>query len=364
MNESVDNASVRKILVFKFGGVGDYAILLPFLEDLKNLYPDASITAVSSPSGRQLLEHGGFVDKTIISTALYKQGMESVLSLEAFRDLFRIRREMEAPYDMFIDVVSKYSFGGILKPLVLKLLSRPKYSIGLDAGGKAFYLDERIPDNRYEKKHNIEKYGEILKKLGAKPVFHTALIKPSHCALNKANDFFLPFEGYPRIGLHPGANAKYFDSRAWPVERFAELAEKIKTMNPSARIFATSGPHEDELVKRLESLARSELIPVPLTENIIDFCAFLSKFDFYISSDTGPMHLAVAMGIPTIGIFGHADYESYGTYPPELHFSAMTLEKGRKYGPSPSIKDPRGLLEISADDVFSKYLELKNRCGK
>ena len=88
--------------------------------------------------------------------------------------------------------------------------------------------------------------------------------------------------------------------------------------------------------------------------------AYLGQLDYCVANDTGPMHLAVAMRVPTVGIFGHADDESYGSYPSPTPFRAVTLDCGKKPGPTPRAVDPRHLLEITVDDVMSSFLSLKN----
>jgi ADP-heptose:LPS heptosyltransferase len=350
---------IKKIIVFKFGGIGDYVNMLPFLEDLRNYYPDIEITAITSPQGKELLENGGHVDKCIVSDIFYLQGAESVFSLRALRDILDIRKKLEPPYDIYIDLVSKYSRAGTMKPLIIKLLSHPRFSIGLSYRNRGFFLDSKIPEYRDQPKHNIERYNDILRELGASPEFHLPQIIPSEKAREKANAFFNEFEGKTKIGLHPGANAKYFYHRAWPVERFAELTELIEKENDCV-FFASGAAQEEKLVKKLQNISPVIINLLPREAKVVDFCAYLAKLDCFISNDTGPMHLAIAMGIPTVGIFGRADFNSYGTYPENFPFKAVVLEGGGFHSPSPSEEDPRGLLEIQALDVFEKFKELKN----
>lgn len=353
--------TVKKILVFKFGGIGDYVCLLPFLEDLRNFYEKAQITAVIAPAGKELLEHNGTVDKCIISKQISLPCLGSILSINAINDICEIISSLDAPYDLFIDVVSKYYFTGILKPWLIKVLSKAMFSIGLHYKKKSFYLDVKILDDRYQAKHNIEKYADILKALGGTPQFHLAKISPSYTSGQKAKDFFRQFDKQINIGLHPGANVKFFSQRAWPAERFAKLAQLIKD-NYSCNLFVTGSPQERDLIEKVINTASVKITPIPFTGNIIDFCAYLQELDYYISNDTGPMHLAVAMGVPTVGIFGHADFESYGTYPATVPFIGVTLEKGKKHTYHSILKDPRGLREISVEDVFNKFQELtKNK---
>lgn len=363
MKKIPDKDSVKKIIAFKFGGIGDYVNLLPFFEDLRNLYKEAEITAVTSPQGKELLKNAGHVDKCVVSETFYLQGAESVFSICALMDILKIKKELEPPYDIYVDLVSKYSRAGTMKPLAIKLLSRPRYSIGLSYKDRGFFLDTKVQEYREEPKHNIEKYNDILRELGAFPEFHLPRISPSDKTREKAKSFFAEFEGKIKIGLHPGANPKYFYHRAWPVERFSELAELIDKES-NCVYFASGAAPEKKLIEKLQSISSVEINLLPATNSVIDFCAYLENLDYYISNDTGPMHLAIAMGVPTVGIFGRADFNSYGTYPDTYPFKAVVLEGGGFHGPSPQEEDPRGLLEIEALDVLTKFKELKKNVEK
>ncbi len=362
MTNAPDAKSVKKILVFKFGGIGDYVNILPFLEDLRSYYPNSEISAVTSPAGKDLLENAGHVDKFVVSNTLWLQGGESIFSIAAIKDFFKIKRELEPPYDMYIDLVSKYSLPGTFKPWLFKFLSKAHFAIGLSYNRRGeFFLDACVKEDRAEPRHNIERYADILRELGWKPEFHLPKIIPSAQAERAATDFFADYAGKLKIALHPGANQKYFEHRAWPVERFAGLAEALKKNEPDCAIFVTGAKSENELMNRLINEADVKIVKVPQPEGIVDFCACLQKLDYYISNDTGPMHLAVAMNTPTVGIFGNADYNSYGTYPDCVPFAGIVLEEGRAHGPSPRCEDPRGLKKISVEDVLRAYKELKKK---
>jgi len=172
--------------------------------------------------------------------------------------------------------------------------------------------------------------------------------------------FFTPYAGQAKICLHCGARQKFLSQKAWPLERFAALAQKL-TEEGNTTVFATGSREEMPLVDKLCAIASCKIIPVPPEDDIYQFCAVISCFDYFISNDTGPMHLAVAMRVPTVGIFGRADYESYGAYPDDVPFSAVTLSDGKKYGNAPNVDDPRGLKNISVDMVYEHFKKLRER---
>ena len=235
--------------------------MLPFLEDLRAFYENAEITALTSPQGKDLLENAGHVDKCVVSEVFWLQGAESAFSFCALKDILKIKKALEPPYDIYVDVVSKYSLTGSIKPLVIKHLSRPRFSVGLSYKSRGFFLDLAIPEIREKPKHNIEKYNDILRALGCDAKFHLPRIKPSEEANEKAGIFFADFAGKTKIGLHPGANTKFFADRAWPVENFANLAKKLTAH--AYRVVLIWGPGERERSLSIQQRCGGDVVLAP-----------------------------------------------------------------------------------------------------
>lgn len=368
MSSACSKSKNIKILVHKFGGMGDYLCILPFLEDLRKSYPDADITIIITHSGEELIKNAACVDSIIIPKSLGGQGRSSIFSFSAISDILEIRRELKTPYDIFIDLTSKYSRAGSFKPWLINYLSKPKLSIGLDFMNRGGFLDIKVPEDRYEPKHNIIRYNEVLTALLQQDAdfkdykktfdFHLADIKIPSGVQQKADVFYADFHDKPtNIGFHPGANPSFLKHRAWPAERFAELADMCHEQF-NCELFVSGSDNEEDIIRTMLGLTHSKINRIPVADSVVELAAYLAKLDFYITNDTGPMHLAVAMKVPTVGIFGHADFESYGSYPPDVPFSAITFDKGEKHGPSPSEDDPRCLKMISVEDVFSALKEL------
>lgn len=349
--------NAKKILIFKLGGLGDYTLILPFIEDLRTLYPDSEISAITAPSGKELLEHQGIVNHLILAPSISISGRGSLSSLASLMEILQIRKQLQPPYDIFIDLIHKFSLTGDLKPRLFCALARPKLSIGLSCGHRGKYLNIAIPEERYEVKHNIERYAEIIRRLGGRAEIRTAQIQLPKQLIESADQFYSRYRSSKlKIGLHPGANLKQYSSRAWPLERFAELVNRISG-EFSAYFFMTGSKEEEPLYNGISKRVKVPIVRIPITESVVELCAYLKGLNFYIANDTGPMHLAVTMRTPTIGIFGAGDFESYGSYPGSPPFRAVTLDK--KKSPPFSKNDPRGLQRVSVDQVFAEFMQLK-----
>jgi ADP-heptose:LPS heptosyltransferase len=108
----------------------------------------------------------------------------------------------------------------------------------------------------------------------------------------------------PYIVIHPGSGGT---QKIWPTERYAQVADAFAETH---RTVITSGPADREIAGALaeRSPATRLLEPMPLTE----LAAVLSRADLYIGNDTGPSHLAAAVGTPTLAIFGPTDPRVWG----------------------------------------------------
>src|SRR5262249_37758952 len=105
-----------------------------------------------------------------------------------------------------------------------------------------------------------------------------------------------------RIGIHPGGRG----SKRWPVDRFVDLVRR--TRGAGRRIILFHGPGEEALVQAFPKDDVLVLPRMPLRE----FAAAISRCDLFVSSDTGPMHLAVAVGVPTVALFNVGNSDMFG----------------------------------------------------
>ena len=125
-------------------------------------------------------------------------------------------------------------------------------------------------------------------------------------------------EGTFYLAMAPAAN---WVGKQWPIERFTAIAKKFCELYPHAKIVLIAAPHERPMVQTLvESVPPAKLI------NLMDrhydlgqIGACLQQCQLFLGNDSGLMHMAAAVGIPTIGLFGPSREENYGPY--DGHFA-------------------------------------------
>ncbi len=109
----------------------------------------------------------------------------------------------------------------------------------------------------------------------------------------------------PIVGLFPGA--EWGASKRWPMERFAELAGELRRRRPALRTIVLAGPKEVWLAVRVHEES-GKIHPVIGPDlDLADLAAVLAHLDLLVTNDSGPMHLAAALGVPTVALFGPTD---------------------------------------------------------
>jgi heptosyltransferase-1 len=142
--------------------------------------------------------------------------------------------------------------------------------------------------------------------------------------------------------LNPGAG---WPAKQWPVENFAELAKRLS--DRAMRVLVNVGPGEEELGRQVAELSRSAQIISPSIRELIES---LRGTALFVGGDTGPMHLAAMLGVPTVAIFGPTDPARNGPYY-ERTLVVRHPESQTSY--SHSAKSDPGIELISVDEVMS-----------
>lgn len=105
---------------------------------------------------------------------------------------------------------------------------------------------------------------------------------------------------HPKVLLHPGSRSP---CRLWPAERFAEVCDRLQD-ELGAQVFVVSGPGEQALVQQIRGHAKTHLVALAQHLTVGQFAALLTQFDLLLCHDSGPMHIAAAVGTPVVALFG------------------------------------------------------------
>jgi len=288
---------IRKILAIRLAYIGDLVMTLPALAALKELFPGAEIHLLTSKRASQVVQGSPSVGKVIPYDApwFYPEGMWGRKVREYFSMLRRLRKEA---YDLVID------FRGDFRNILF--LVRPvgaKHRVSYDITGGGYFLTSVAPYRRI--KHRTDFHLDLVKFLGASGNGsrreRIGLTEPERQEGEKLlREAGLP-PGSVLVGFCPGAREKL---KEWGTVPFARLAE-LMMAHWNARIILF-GSRADQATARSikERCGADGIVDMTGRTTLRQLMACLSSLDLVVANDSAPMHLAAALDVPVVGIFG------------------------------------------------------------
>jgi len=293
---------VVRILVVKLRAVGDVILTTPVLRNLRLAYPGAAIDFLTEPPSAAILRTFPDVNEVVLFN---RREVETAGPVKASkRGLELIRKIRERNYDLVLDL-----FGNPRTALVTRL-SRAKWRVGFNWRGRKHAYNVVVP-SRASQIHEVEFNLDALRWLGI-PVVETrpqVVVTPE--AEAEADAFFRQNNLQPGQVLAVNAAGGWATKR-WPVSRFAEVARRVygEFGMPTLVLW---GPGELDLAERLLNRIGNAAVALPQTD-LIGLAAVLKRCRLLLTNDSGPMHLAAAVGTPVTAIFGPTNPELQGPY--------------------------------------------------
>lgn len=330
---------MEKFLIINPFGIGDVLFTTPVVKALKEKYPDSIIGYWCNERVAGLLKSNTGVNKVFpLSRGDIKRVYRGLKGLAALVNLIReIRRErFDAAFDFSLD--SRYGLWSRLAGI--------KKRIGLDYKNRGRFLTDKVKLAGYSGKHVVEYYLDLLNFIGIK------ISSPGLEAANKGRTgrgyvtYSLEVSEESRIkakkilaeqgimssdliiGIAPGGGASWGKNavyKQWPADRFAQLAGRlIKNLDAHVVLLGSTDekPISDIIVNDVQS--RWGLKPTYFPASIInltgklsleELAAVIKELKVLVCNDGGPLHMAVALGVKTVSIFGPVDDKVYGPYP-------------------------------------------------
>ena len=347
---SPQNQQLR-VLIVRLGAMGDILHALPAITALRAAHPEWFIGWTVEPQWRGLLctecptPPAGRCPQMPLVDAIHivpaKQWARSPLAPATLRDIRRVRRELrEARYDIAIDLQ------GAVRSAVIARWARASRLIGEDKPREhaaRWLFTERIPTSGV---HVIEQAIEVANAVAGESLPFTAPLLPADESAEKdAAAITEPF-----VLLSPGAG---WGAKRWPIDRYAEVAKQLR--HEGYNIAINAGPGEEgianELMYQLAGVDGITMLQPTLTELV----AITRRASLVIAGDTGPLHLACALGKPVVGIFGPTDPARNG---PFGCASRVLRHPESRRDHTRHAQPEAGLLTITPEDVLSAALDL------
>ena len=296
---------VRKIAVLRPNAIGDFVFALPALHALKHAYPEAELVLIGKAWHQAFLAgRPGPVDRVVEMPPVPGVGMPAQVPPAAASDQHAIAGFIERMRAERFDLALQMFGGGLYSnPFLLQCGAR--LTVGMrapDAPGLDRWLPYREPVNRRLALLEIAGLagawpGSMLVPL---PMPELALTESDRA---KAAQVLPPRAGDRLVVLQPGATDP---RRCWPAERFAALGDML--VEQGAQVVINGSPAEAALVQAVAGAMRHRAVVLAGTSehaglDLGGLCGLLARAALVVSNDTGPLHLALALGVPSVGIF-------------------------------------------------------------
>lgn len=294
------------ILIVKLSAIGDVIHTLPSLTALRKLYPEAHITWVVEEAAAGLVKNHPLLNAVLISRRKswikYLRKGEFSRPLQEMRAFLRKLRKR--PYDLVID------FHGLLKSAVIVLLSGGKRKLGYNSLQElsGLFYNEKIPEDM--NKHAVDRYLDFPRFLGAKIAKAQFILPSDNSAQARIQSLLEKYhlENKKFIAVNPVA---YWETKLWDDEKFAGLADLIKTKLNMEVVFTGS---EKESIEKITTRMQAKAVNLAGETTLPELAYLYQKALLLVTTDSGPMHLAAAVGTPVVALFGPTDPQRTGPY--------------------------------------------------
>lgn len=290
---------MNRILIVRMSALGDIVHALPVLAALRRAWPAAKVDWIADEAYAPILTLAEGLNQRVIVRRKSGGVMDYLNAVRHLR-----AQKYEAALDL----------QGLIKSAVWARLSGASRVIGFDRAhlrepfAASFYSETVVP---LDAPHVIQKNLSILKALGVPP---SAIELPLHPTAGATTVAAVAEAGGARkyVVVNPGAA---WPNKRWPAERFGALAAQLRARTGLPSL-VTWGPNERELADQVIAASGGAASAAPPTE-IADLAVIMRDAALVVSGDTGPLHIAAAMGTPLVGLYGPTWPERNGPWDPD-----------------------------------------------
>lgn len=316
---------------------------MPVLCALRAALPNAFLGWIVEGISAQLLQHHSALDEVIKVPRKW---------LKSPRTVLEVRRKLRAMrFDVAIDLQ------GLTKSAIAARLSGAPLRIGFDgADGREFsrWLNNKLVQP--EAVHVIDRNLELLKPLGIAPTDVQFGLQDTAEDSAAAGAMLAEMRVRGQFAvINPGAG---WASKVWPAERYAAVANYLGLRHAMRSVVVWAGDQERGWAEQIVAGSGGFAVLAPKT-SLLELAALTRQAALFVASDTGPLHIAVAVGTPSVGMFGPMPADRNGPYGP----AHQSVQKTCLSGSSRERRGagPESMLAISVADCCSACDAILNR---
>jgi ADP-heptose:LPS heptosyltransferase len=303
--------SVKKIAVLRSNGIGDYLFAVPALEALRHTYPEAEIVLLGLKWHEDFLrDRPGPVDRVEVVPPTRGVGSAPDAEEDPRKSERFFQKMAQERFDLAIQM---HGGGRYSNPFIQRLGAQ--LTVGACAED-AIPLDRWVPYQYYQME--VLRFLEIASLVGARPVLLEPEIHLLERDLSEAAGL-LPYSHQPLVVLHPGASDP---RRRWPAAKFAAVGNALSWNG--AQVIVTGNQPEAGLAEEVVQAMSAPALNLAGKVSLGGLAAVLSRSRVVISNDSGPLHLARAVGAATVGIYWIGNMINAGPVTRARHRTAVS----------------------------------------
>ncbi|MFC1549349.1 lipopolysaccharide heptosyltransferase II [Nitrospirota bacterium] len=303
----------KKTLIRGVNWVGDAVMTMPAIRAIKRAYHSSEVSLLVKPWVAPLFQKDPFIDKTIQyedshSGIMGKFQLARVLREESFQRAILLQNALDAA--------------------VTAWLARIPERIGYARDGRGILLTHSLPHTGEDRNmHHIDYYLKLLESVGIPSAGTDTWIYLSLEERLQSRERLSSLKR-PILGINPGAS--YGSAKQWLPERFTEVARRtIKELGGSVVVFG--GPGEIDIASDIAKPLREHenagrVMGLAGKTSLRELMALMSECDVVLSNDSGPMHIADALAVPLVAIFGSTSPELTGPRKPSSHVIRASVD--------------------------------------
>lgn len=286
---------IKSILIRSVNWIGDAILTTPAISVLRNNFHKAKISILAKPYVSEVFKENPDIDEII--------PYEGLGSKKGFVLINELRKRR---FDLAV------LFQNAFEAALISFLSGIPVRLGYATDGRAFLLRPSIkirPETK--KKHHLDYYLDLLSEAGFNTERGPLVLNLKEGERMWAIDL-LKKEGWNEddrlVGINPGAT--YGKAKRWYPERFASLADRI--IKEDVKVILFGGPKETAIVEEIKKKMVSRPIFVTGNTSVRELASLIERCSVFVSNDTGPMHMAAALKVPVVALFGSTDMNITG----------------------------------------------------
>ena len=283
---------LERLLIRGTNWIGDVVMTLPAVASIRKTWPGAQISILAKPWVAEIYRLSPSVDQVIV----FQEPGRHAGVMGKLRLVGELRKN---PFDCAILLQNA------IEAAILTRLAGIPLCAGYNSDGRGLLLSHSVRRTKAVRQiHQIDYYLEMVRALGCMPAERSVQLHPGEDYNGMVEKLFNEYgigAGHTLIGLAPGA--AYGPAKKWFPERFATVVDRLMDDTGAQAILFGSGG-DKESTAAVARYARHCLIDIAGKTNLKEAIALISRCTLFLSNDSGLMHVAGALGIPTVAIFG------------------------------------------------------------